>query len=181
MWLVRGDGSRAAADQPATKAPRSPSRSRMRASCSTWRIPRHSKACATAQFYRLACRSACAARKSPPSRSVTCIRIVAMIRCASSARADGAMRLPSTRRRLGAYGHIWNAPGTARAWMARCFGRSSTKAGPIGCAGLWTRTRSIGWCASMRAPSALRAATPRTRCARLSSPRRSKTMLSNCT
>ena len=101
-----GDGSRAAGDQPRRRHHARLLEAGCAQSCSTCRTPRHSKACATERFYRLACRSVCAARKSPRSRSATCTRTVAMTRCASSARADGAMRLPSTRRRPRACGHL---------------------------------------------------------------------------
>ena len=90
----------------ATKAPRWRSRKRRRARCSTRRRATRSPVCATAPFCRSACRSDSAAPKSPRSRSATCTRTGASMRCAcmrKGGRREALAINPQAAQRIRAY------------------------------------------------------------------------------
>ena len=137
--------------------------------------------CAIARFSPSVCRSGCGAPKSRRSRSATCTRTAAMIRCARRARAAAAMRSRSIRRRLRGFAPTSRRPGTAPTSTGRCSGRSSATASVVMSAAAWTPTRLIAWCGNTPLPSVLIAATRHTRCGRPSSRQCLKTALSSKT
>jgi hypothetical protein len=92
-----------------------------------------------------------------------------------------AMRWRSTRRPPRGCAPISTRPATPATATGRCFGRCGTTASRTLSAGIWTRTRSTAWRENTPARSGSIAATRRTRCARLSSPRRWRTARSSRT
>ena len=101
-----GRRGRAAGDQSRRRLDRSPSRKRRRANCSTCRPKTRSPGCAIARSCRSACRSGCAAPRSPRSRSAICTRTAAMTSLRvmrKGGRRDALAINPQTAARLRAY------------------------------------------------------------------------------